>query len=106
MKTIIKKRNDIVFYIKLFPLSIHKDAYRKSRIIICERSLKLLDDAMEGKEINGRECNTDIIDKNISLANSLGISGTPAIILPDGRLISGYRTAEELIKLIDKKAGT
>ncbi len=106
MKTIIKNRKDIVFYIKLFPLSIHKDAYRKSKIIVCERSLKLLDEAMEGKEIKGRECNTDIIDKNISLAKSLGITGTPAIILPDGRLISGYRTANELIKLIDKKPKT
>ncbi len=103
MKKIVEARNDIVFYIKLFPLNIHPGAYEKSKIIACEKSLKLLEDAFQKKELKGKACNTDVIDKNIELAKRLGISGTPAYILPDGRLETGYRTAEELIRLITKQ---
>ncbi len=104
MKKIVQMRNDIVFYIKLFPLNIHPGAYEKSKIIVCERSIKLLEDAFDKKELKGKTCNTDAVDKNIELAQRLGISGTPAYVLPDGKLSTGYRPAEELIKIITKDA--
>jgi len=103
MKKIVETRKDIVFFIKLFPLNIHPGAYEKSKIIVCEKSLKLLEDAFQKKEIKGRSCDTDVVDKNIELAKRLGIRGTPAYILPDGRLETGYRPAEELIRLITKQ---
>ena len=37
------------------------------------------------------------------LGLELGISGTPAIILEDGSLVPGYRTAEALIKIMGLK---
>jgi len=104
MKKIVKKRNDIAFYLKMYPLtSIHPEAYNKSKSIVCEKSLKLLEDAYEKKTIPAPTCTTDAIDKNIELAKKLGIRGTPAIILPDGRLLSGNQKAEDLIKLIEGK---
>ncbi len=104
MKKIVKKRNDIAFYLKMYPLtSIHPEAYNKSKAIVCEKSLKLLEDAYEKKPIPAPTCTTDAIDKNIELAKKLGIRGTPAIILPDGRLLSGNQKAEDLIKLIEGK---
>ncbi len=102
IKKVISQRDDIAFYIKLFPLvRIHPDAYRKSKSIVCEKSFKLLDDAFSGKEIPSPSCETDQIEKNISLAQSLGISGTPTLILQDGTVISGYMPAEKLIAIID-----
>jgi len=106
IKKVISQRNDIVFYIKLFPLvKLHPDAYRKSKSIICEKSLeksfKMLDDAFSGKEIPNPRCETTKIDDNIKLGDSLGITGTPTLILPDGTVISGYLTADNLIALID-----
>ncbi|HDH53068.1 MAG TPA: hypothetical protein ENH24_01120 [Nitrospirae bacterium] len=104
MKKIVEKRKDIAFYLKMYPLtSIHPDAYNKSKTIVCEKSLKLLEDAYEKKPIPAPTCTTDAIDKNIELAKKLGIRGTPAIILPDGRLLSGNQKAEDLIKLIEGK---
>ncbi len=101
MKKIVKERNDIVFYLKMYPLtSIHPDAYNKSKTIVCEKSIKVLEDAYAKKTIPAPSCKTDAIDKNIALAKKLGIRGTPAIILPDGRLVSGNKKAEDLIKLI------
>jgi len=102
MKQILENRKDIAFFIKMFPLmKIHPDAYRKSKTIVCEKSLKLLDDAFKKKALPEPTCDTTIIDDNIKLAGSLGITGAPTIILPDGRIISGFVKADALIDKID-----
>jgi thiol:disulfide interchange protein DsbC len=102
MKKVIEKRDDIAFLIMMYPLAMHKDAYRKSKAVICEKSLSLLDDAFSKKPVPDPACETTAIDDIISLANELGITGTPAIILPNGNRISGYRDADVLISLVDK----
>ena len=103
MKQIVAKRKDIAFYIKFFPLNFHKDAYWKAKSIVCNKSFKMLDDNFEKKEIPKTECATDEIDSSVKLAVSLGISGTPALILPDGRHREGAMPEAELIDLIDGK---
>ena len=103
MKQIIAKRKDIAFYIKMYPLEFHKDAYWKSKSIVCNNSLQLLQDCFDKKEIAKTDCKTEEVDNNLKLAKSLGITGTPAIILPDGRLHVGAMPEAELIKLIDGK---
>lgn len=103
MKKVLEKTKDIAFYIKLYPLPMHKDAYEKAKAIVCEKSLALLDDAFERKQLPKPNCETTVIDENIKLAAKLGITGTPAIILPDGGIISGYRDADSLISIIEKK---
>jgi thiol:disulfide interchange protein DsbC len=103
VKKITEKRKDIAFYVKLYPLNFHKDAYWKSKSIICNMSLKLLEDCYEGKKIEKSECNTSEVDDTIKLAESLGIRGTPTIVLPDGRLRIGTMQENELTRLIDGK---
>ncbi len=103
IKEIIKERPDIAFYIKLYPLPMHPNAYEKSLAIICaDRSAKLLDDAMTGKELPKPTCKSDLIARNLAMGKQFGITGTPAIILPDGSLIPGYVKADVLVDLIDK----
>lgn len=103
MKKVLEKRKDIVFYIKLYPLPMHKDAYDKAKAIICEKSLALLENAFEGKQLPKPKCETTAVDENIKLAGKLNITGTPAIILPDGGIVPGYKDADSLIQMIDKK---
>jgi thiol:disulfide interchange protein DsbC len=103
MKQIVAKRKDVSFYIKFFPLNFHKDAYWKAKSIVCNKSLKMLEDNFEKKEIPKTECTTDEIDSSMKLAASFGISGTPALILPDGRLREGAIPEAELTDLIDGK---
>jgi len=103
MKMVIKERKDIAFYIFLFPLPMHKEAYGKSKAIICEQSLDLLEAAFEKKPLPAPSCETTVIDDNIKLAAKLGISGTPAVIFPNGTLIPGAMAASEIIKQVDKK---
>ncbi len=103
MKTVVAERKDIAFYTILFPLPMHKEAYAKSKAIICEQSIELLEAAYEKKPLPAPSCETTVIDDNIKLAGKLGISGTPAVIFPNGTLIPGAMAAADIIKQIDKK---
>ena len=49
MKKVLEKRKDIAFFIKMFPLPMHKNAYDKSKAILCGKNpAALLDDAERG----------------------------------------------------------
>ena len=102
MKKVLEKRKDIVFLIKMFPLPMHPDAYWKSKSIVCKKSLQLFEDNFAKKKIDKAECASSAVDDNIKLAAQLGISGTPALVLSDGKVISGYLEADALIKQIVK----
>jgi thiol:disulfide interchange protein DsbC len=102
MKKVIAERKDIAFYIKMYPLPMHKEAYDKAKAIVCEKSLALLDDAFEKKPLPKPKCETTVIDENIKLAQKLGISGTPAMVFPDGKLVPGALDAKAIIEKIGK----
>lgn len=102
MKKVLQERKDIVFYVLLYPLSIHKDAYWKSKSILCNRSLQMLENAYDRKEILRLECDTKEIDANIRIAEALGITGTPTLVLPDGRTHTGAMPANQLIDFIQR----
>lgn len=98
MKKVVAERKDIAFYVKMYPLPMHKGAYDKAKAIVCEKSLALLEDAFEKKELPKPKCDTTAIDDNIKLAQKLGISGTPALIYPDGKVLPGYKDAKGIIE--------
>jgi thiol:disulfide interchange protein DsbC len=104
MKQIVKDRNDIVFFIKMFPLKMHPNAFEKSKSIVCGKSLKLLEDAFEGKALPPANCPANAVAENVKLGEKLGITGTPAIILPDGAIVPGFKPAAELIRLIEESS--
>ena len=79
---------------------MHPEAYEKSKTIVCEKSLALLEAAYEKKPLPKPSCETMVIDENIKLAEKLGITSLPSIVLPDGRVFPGYRDAKSLIGLI------
>ena len=81
---------------------MHKGAYEKAKAIVCEKSLALLEDAFAKKPLPAPKCDTTAVDDNIKLAEKLGIRGTPAIILPNGMVVPGYKDADSLIALIGK----
>lgn len=102
MKLVVEERKDIAFYILLFPLPSHQNARAKSTTVICERSAKLLDDAMEGKSLPEATCETTEVSDNIALGKELGVNVTPTLILPTGSILPGYLKADELIKAVDE----
>ena len=98
----VAQRIDIAFYVKLFPLRGHKDAYWKSKSIVCNKSLQFLEDNFERKLIPKVECATKEIDENLKFGEKNGITGTPTMILPDGSVYSGLTDADKLVGMIDE----
>ena len=95
------KDPDVAFLVMPYPRNPKDMAtYRKCQAVVCSKSGKLLDDAYAGKELPEPACKTDAVEKTIRLAERLMIEGTPTMILPDGRMISGYMEAEALLALL------
>ena len=96
--------SDIAVYVKPYPLEIHPEAYKKAQSILESNSLDVLNKAFAGedvpspKDVNNKAAVEDII----GLAKSLGIKGTPAILLPNGKIEIGFRSASELKKLMNQ----
>lgn len=101
MKKVVEMRPDIAFLIKMFPLKSHPNAYDKAKAIVCAKSLAMLEDSLAGKSLDPPACETDAIDKNIKLAEQMGINSTPTLIFPDGRVIPGYIPSEEIVRLLE-----
>ena len=58
---------------------------------------KVITDLKNDKKLNLDFCDDQPIAKHYVIGQKLGISGTPAIITPDGELIPGYVSPEELL---------
>jgi thiol:disulfide interchange protein DsbC len=98
LKKAMAKDPEIVAYIKLFPLKMHPKAHDKSRVILAEKSLDLLDKSFAKQALPEPTAKQPAkpIDDTIALAESLKIDSTPTIIFPDGRMVEGWRDAETL----------
>ena len=49
-----------------------------------------------GKEFQTRECDASMVSSHYAIGQDVGLRGTPAIVLEDGTLISGYVPAPQL----------
>ncbi len=98
---VVARDSNIAFFIKLLPLAMHPDAYHIAKSVICNRSIKMLEDSFAGKSVPPPLCRADAVDETIELARKLGIRSTPTLVLPDGRPFSGYKKADQLLKLLD-----
>lgn len=105
LKKLVAKDPAVAVYVKLFPLKMHPAAYDKSRLILQERSAKILDDAFSGVKLQppGAHASAKGVDETIKLAQSLGVNSTPTLILPDGRVMPGVRNAAEIEALLSDK---
>ena len=103
LQKLAKIAPDLAIYIMLFPLPMHPAAYDKSRIIIETKSIDLLDKAFEGKDVPKpkKENSKKVIDEIIKFANANGITGTPTLVMPDGKIEVGMRDAESMKKLLE-----
>ncbi|HBA71393.1 MAG: hypothetical protein A2X82_14285 [Geobacteraceae bacterium GWC2_55_20] len=105
LKKLAKIAPDVAIHVMLYPLPMHPGAYDKSRSVLESMSHDLLDKAFEGKEIPKptKESSKKAIDENIKFANANGISGTPTMVMPNGKVEVGMRDAETLKKMLEGK---
>jgi len=86
----------LTVYVLMFPLeNIHPGATEAAVDIACNTpNLKALHDYKKKEKVevdeNCRKEAEEKIRKTVELANQLGVRGTPTVVFPDGRMISGF----------------
>jgi len=95
---------DVAIYVMLDPLPMHPRAYDKARVVLETNTQEILDMAFTGKELPKPvvDDSKKRIDANIKFAKAIGVSGTPTMIMPDGKLNAGVMDAETLKKLLEE----
>ncbi|OTG83938.1 DsbC family protein [Acinetobacter sp. ANC 4648] len=95
--------DNVTIYLFLYPItSLHPNSAQISEQIWCAKDqYQAWQDYLLNKKAPQKtmSCNTPV-NKNIQLAKTLAIDGTPTFFLKDGRKISGARSAAEIELLL------
>jgi len=76
------------------------ESYKKMISVWCAADRKkTLSQAKDGQNIPELDCDSPVL-AHYNLGNVLGVSGTPALLFPDGRLIPGYVEADRLATML------
>lgn len=102
----IANLTNVTIYLYLFPLEqLHPQAKAKSVGVWCAQDrAKAWDGLMRRNEAVSGKCDNPI-DRNVALAESLGINGTPTVILPDGSIIPGAPSSAKLDQMLNNAVG-
>ncbi|SFC21787.1 thiol:disulfide interchange protein DsbC [Marinospirillum celere] len=77
---------------------VGSSAYQKLVNVWCAANPReAMNQAKSGEEVAAASCDNPVAS-HFELARAQGIQGTPAIILPDGKVIPGYVPSERLIQ--------
>ena len=75
LQKVVARDPEIAFLIKMFPLKMHPEAY----------------------------CDTKAVDATLDLVEQIGIRSTPTLVLPDGRVVPGFKKADELLLMLGSR---
>ena len=82
----------------------NSSAYNKAVSSWCAKDQKAtLTRAKNGQTIESLKCDNPV-DEHMALGESLGITGTPTMVLESGEMLPGYVPARKLKKLLDAKS--
>lgn len=85
-----------VKYLAFPRAGIGSETYRDMEAVWCSKDRnKALTEAKQGLKIKAEQCD-DPVGRQFLIGQDIGIRGTPAIYLEDGRQIGGYLTPEEI----------
>ncbi|MBI3560129.1 MAG: DsbC family protein [Gammaproteobacteria bacterium] len=81
---------------------IGSDSYNKAVTVWCaDDRQKAMTEAKSGTNLPNKSC-VNPVAKEYELGQALGVNGTPAIILENGKLFPGYAPAKQLSDILDK----
>ena len=90
-----------VRYLAFPRAGVGSKSYQKAVTAWCaDNPLTALTEYKNGVDKQIRECDKNPVAGQYQLGQTLGINGTPAIVLDDGTLVPGYRTADAIAKIL------
>lgn len=87
------------------------ESYRRSVAVWCSKDRnKAIGIAKQGGKLEMKTC-ANPVDEHLALGATVGVEGTPALVLDDGRVVPGYVPHRELLTMLglkneDKAANT
>ncbi|MGB5994603.1 MAG: DsbC family protein [Candidatus Deferrimicrobiaceae bacterium] len=104
IKQVVARDPEVAFFVRVYSRNNNPQSVQKALSIVCGKkdAAKLLDDAFAGKTLPPATCKTNAVEETAKIAGKLGIRGTPAMVLSDGRLISGYMQADAILGLLQE----
>jgi thiol:disulfide interchange protein DsbC len=83
---------------------VGSDSFYKAVSVWCSHDRQVaLTEAKQGKDLPRKTCDNPVME-HMKVGESLGISGTPTIVLENGDLIPGYVPPKRLEALLERKA--
>jgi thiol:disulfide interchange protein DsbC len=97
------KLDNVTIYNFAYPLAMHPDAGRKSKLVWCskDRAQAWQDLMLKNVVPSGKADCDNPIEENLALGAKLRIDGTPALIFENGKRIPGYVDAKRLEAMLD-----
>ncbi len=97
----LQKINNVTVYMFLYPI-LGPDSSDKSRNLWCakDRSGAWMDWMLRAKAAPEANCNIEAVTRNVEFGRKYRITGTPTMILADGRRIPGAVSAQDVEKLL------
>ncbi len=93
--------NDIQVRYIFMPLKGAADMKKTVSVWCADNQQQALDTAKSGGKVEDKTCDNPI-KEHMASARELGVRGTPAILLEDGRLLPGYVPVDKLIAELRK----
>ena len=82
------------------------DSWRKADAIWCSPDHQsAMTRAKRGEKVEAEDCGVTPVASHFELGNRVGVRGTPAIVLENGELVSGYVPAKELAAYLNGNKG-
>ena len=82
---------------------VNSESYQKAVSVWCaDDRNKAMTTAKLGQPIENKECDNPV-QNHMELGQSVGVTGTPALVLENGKLIPGYVPANRLSAIIDQE---
>jgi len=95
----LNKRGIEVRYVAFPRQGLGSSGDQQLQAVWCSTDRKAaMDKMVDGKEIKAAKCENPV-SKQFQMGQSIGVNGTPAIVLEDGQVIPGYPPAPQVAKL-------
>ena len=94
-------KNEVQVRYIFMPLKGAADMKKTVSVWCSDDQQTALDTAKSGGKVEEKTCDNPIND-HLALARELGVRGTPAILLEDGRLLPGYVPVDKLVAELRK----
>lgn len=90
-----------VRYLAFPRAGIGSDSYRRIASAWCAKDKQAAMTKLKtGKPLKENVCKDNPVKAQFELGHSIGVNGTPALVLEDGTMVPGFRPAEELLAMM------